>query len=239
MKIQYCSDYQEMSQLCSDSLISDLRENDERLICVATGNSPEGVYKNLVKGYVLEPQIYKGLSLVKLDEWGGIPMTELSSCESFIKKKILHPLSITADRYISFNSNPSNPEQECKRVQEELDKKGPIDICILGLGKNGHLGFNEPAKALNPYCHVAKLSKDSLEHQMTEYMKAKPSYGLTLGMADILQSRKIILLIAGSGKEKAISEFLSKKITPHLPASFLWLHPNVECYIDMDEVSGI
>uniref|UniRef100_UPI0035937362 6-phosphogluconolactonase n=1 Tax=Pricia sp. TaxID=2268138 RepID=UPI0035937362 len=109
---------------------------------------------------------------------------------------------------------------------------GPIDICILGLGKNGHIGFNEPAKTLTPFCHVAKLSEKSLQHSMANTMKPKPAYGLTLGMADILRSKKIILLLTGSDKQDIIFKLLSKEITTQLPASFLWLHHDVSCFID-------
>ncbi|KKN21123.1 hypothetical protein LCGC14_0928550, partial [marine sediment metagenome] len=80
-------------------------------------------------------------------------------------------LHISDKRYISFDSDSASPEQECDRVQQEIQKKGPIDICILGLGKNGHIGFNEPADFLTPNCHMAKLSEESLQHQMTNGMK--------------------------------------------------------------------
>ncbi|NNE76048.1 MAG: galactosamine-6-phosphate isomerase, partial [Pricia sp.] len=148
------------------------------------------------------------------------------------QQNIAIPLDISAHRYISFASNPLFPEKECERIQKELLQEGPVDICILGLGRNGHIGFNEPSEYLHPHCHVAKLSQESLQHQMADTMEIKPSYGLTLGMADILQSKKIVLLLTGSNKGKVISQFLSKQITTQLPASFLWLHPNVTCYID-------
>lgn len=225
-----------MSHLSCDSIISDLKENPKRLICAATGNSPLGLYKNFASIYKDEPEIFKELAIVKLDEWGGINSEELNSCETFILQKILGPLNISEDRYISFKSNPVSPEKECDRVQGQIQKKGTIDICILGLGQNGHIGFNEPAKVLTPNCHVAQLSQESLQHQMVNTMKNGPTYGLTLGMGDILQSKKIILLLTGSDKKSVIDKLLTKKITTYLPASFLWLHGNVECYIDLNAI---
>jgi len=105
-------------------------------------------------------------------------------------------------------------------------------LCILGIGKNGHLGFNEPAKYLNPYTHIAKLSAATLQHSMARRMSERPDCGLTLGMSEIMQSKKILLLISGKDKEATIDEFLTGKISTHLPASFLWLHPNVTCLFD-------
>ncbi len=236
MKIQYCSDYNAMSQLSCDSIVSDLRKRPKQLICMSTGNSPTGTYEKLASVFNKHPAFFNELIITKLDEWGGIDSIEPSSCESYIQEKILQPLAIPQNRYISFKSNPVSPQKECDRIQIEIQKKGPIDICILGLGQNGHIGFNEPASTLNPICHVAELTADSLNHQMINALNKKPSYGLTLGMADILQSKKIILLLTGAKKKEVIKKLLSKKITTNLPASFLWLHNKVECYIDANSV---
>lgn len=236
MKIYYCSTYEDMSQLCGDSIISDLKEKNGQFICAATGNSPKGTYAKLANTYQDDPGIFEKLRVIKLDEWGGISSNETTSCENFIQEKIIRPLKISGNRYISFERNPASPEKECERMHKEIQNNGPIDICILGLGKNGHIGFNEPANELTPFCHVARLSQESLQHQMVKTMKNLPAYGLTLGMADILQSKKIILLLTGSNKKSVIDKLLTKKITTHLPASFLWLHRNVECYIDLNTI---
>ena len=238
MKIKYCANYKEMSQLSCDSVITTLKKKPKPLICVATGNSPTGLYEELANYYVKEPEVFKELRIVKLDEWGGIDPNDANSCERYIRNNILRPLHISDDYFISFESNPDDPVEECRKIQQELDDNGPLDICVLGLGKNGHIGFNEPAKELNASCHVAKLSTNSLQHEMTITMKNKPRYGLTLGMADILKSKKIILLITGIGKEHLLKQLSTRKITTFLPASFLWLHSNVECYLDSESCNG-
>ena len=236
MKIQYCVDYNEMSQLSCDSIVSDLRKQPRQLICLSTGNSPTGTYERLTNLFKDHPKLFNELIITKLDEWGGIDSMEPSSCESYMQEKILQPLVIPQNRYISFKSNPVSPQKECDRIQIEIQQKGPIDICILGLGQNGHIGFNEPANSLTAHCHVAELTADSLNHQMINALNIKPTYGLTLGMADILQSKKIILLLTGSKKKEVIKKLLSKRISTNLPASFLWLHNQVECYIDANSV---
>lgn len=221
-----------MSQRAYESIISDLEEHPEQLVCAATGNSPTGTYEKLAYRFTKNPECFKGLMLLKLDEWGGIEKKEPSSCESYLQKKVVQPLQIPRDRYIAFDSNPVSPEKECQRIQRAIEQKGPIDLCILGIGQNGHVGFNEPASSLSPHCHVAKLTPESLNHQMIHALGKKPSYGLTLGMGDILQSKKIILFLTGANKKDVIQKFLSKKVTTSVPASFLWLHPNATCYID-------
>ena len=150
MKIHYSSNYDQMSQRAYDSIISDLKIQSRQSICIATGNSPEGTYNKLANIYKSHPDYFKEVSIVKLDEWGGLSANDTNSCEIYIRHKILQPLHISDDRFISFKSNTASPEKECERVQREIDAKGPIDICILGLGKNGHIGFNEPANSLSP-----------------------------------------------------------------------------------------
>ena len=236
MKIQYCSNYEEMSQSACDSIIRDLKISPNQLLCLATGNSPTGTYNKMVNICQEHPEYFKELSIVKLDEWGGLNDDDPVSCETYLRNKILLPLQIPDNQYISFQSDSKVPEEECERIQKEIDEKGPIDMCILGLGKNGHIGFNEPAESLSAGCHEGQLSETSMQHQMTNAMTNKPKYGLTLGMADILLSKKIIFLVTGANKEKIIEQLLTEKITTHLPASFLWLHPNVECYIDSESL---
>jgi galactosamine-6-phosphate isomerase len=232
MQITYCNDYLEMSKKAASLLLEEIGHTPDLLLCAATGSSPEGLYSALSALAGRDRTIFRQLRILKLDEWGGIPENHPVSCETFLQKKLLGPLGIPPERYISFASDPENREAECMRIHSRIIHEGPIDICILGLGKNGHLGLNEPAAELEPFCHVAVLTEESLRHSMVEAMESKPSYGLTLGMQEILSSRKIMMLVAGKEKKHMVERFLEGKISTNLPASFLWLHPDVECLVD-------
>ncbi|QHT68459.1 galactosamine-6-phosphate isomerase [Rhodocytophaga rosea] len=231
MNIIHCRDYEEMSGKAATLVIQEVERKKNLLLCAATGNSPTGFYAKLVEKSEKDKIFFDQLKVIKLDEWGGIPENHPSSCEYYLQTKLVEPLRIPPERYISFQSNPTDPAAECARIQAELDTQGPIDLCILGIGANGHIGFNEPALFLEPHCHIARLSGHSLTHTMVQSLNDKPTYGLTLGLQDIMRSRKIILLISGKNKEQIIQEFLSGKITTRLPASLLWLHPDVDCLI--------
>ena len=237
MKVIPCSDYDEMSQLAVQSVLSELKKNPDQLLCPASGNSAVGVFESLAQAFKENPQNFKELRILMLDEWYGLAPEDPNSCEAFLQKHIIQPLSISKERYFSFTSHASDPERECKRMADKLNQQGPIDICILGIGRNGHIGFNEPADSLTPYCHVAPLSEMSKNHAMIAEIESPPEFGLTLGMVDILQAKKIILLLTGDSKRNVIEELLSKKITTQLPASLLWLHPNVECYLDRQSIA--
>jgi galactosamine-6-phosphate isomerase len=234
MQITYCSSYGEMSHVAAALVREALKEKPNLLLCTATGSSPEGLYKELAATAGPRKELFSQMRILKLDEWGGIPENHPVTCEYFLRKKLLVPLEIPAERYISFASDPEDPVGECSRIRSNLKTEGPIDICILGLGANGHLALNEPAAKLEPFCHVAALTKESLQHPMIASLEQKPKYGLTLGMKEILDSRKIIMLVSGKGKKKIAEKFLEGKVSTELPASFLWQHPQVECLVDRE-----
>lgn len=237
MKIKYFDNEELMSEYSAKLIIEEITLKEKLLLCTASGNSPYMTYQILVKEYHRNPQLFNQVTLLKLDEWGGIPKEDPQTCESFLRTNLVEPLQIPASRYISFESNPVDPEKECDRISAELNSRGPIDICLLGLGLNGHIAFNEPDQFLRSHCHVARLSEKSFEHPMAKNMERTPTYGLTIGMKDILQSGKIIILVTGERKKEIITNFLSKRITTLLPASFLWLHSNVECLINKHAIN--
>ena len=232
MQIIYCKDYREMSRKAASLVLKDIKKKPELLLCTATGSSPEGLYRELVTTAKKEKELFKQLRILKLDEWGGIQENHPVSCEYFLREKLLTPLAIPREHYISFASDPEDPARECSRISSLVETQGPIDICILGLGANGHLALNEPAAQLEPQAHVASLTEESLHHPMIASLEQKPSYGLTLGMEEILSSRQIIMLVSGKGKKRIAEKFLEGTVSTELPASFLWQHPNVECLVD-------
>ncbi len=230
MHINFVKDTARMAVMASTLIADAIVKDPALLLCAATGSSPTETYKLLISQKANFDCTQ--LRVIKLDEWGGVSMSYPGTCEQYLQQHLIKPLNISPERYFAFESNSENPEDEVTRMQTIVATNGPIDICILGLGLNGHIAFNEPAELLEPNCHVATLSDKSMQHAMTSEMASKPSYGLTLGMADIMQSKLIIILVSGQNKKGIIAKFLSKKITTQVPASFLWLHKNVHCFID-------
>jgi len=225
---------EQMAQWASEEILEALRRKPGSLLCAATGASPTRTYELLISRQKQEPDIFASLKLLKLDEWGGLPMDHPETCEAYLRKNL--PLSIPPERYISFLST-AEPEQECARIASILAKSDPIDLCILGLGTNGHLALNEPADALQPFSHKADLAPSSLAHPMIRESHGLVKHGLTLGMAEILRSKKIILLVNGAHKAQPFKQLLSRQISTRFPASFLWLHPQVFCFCDEQAAS--
>jgi galactosamine-6-phosphate isomerase len=228
MQITRCNTVAELNELASDLLIYEIKQNTHSLICAATGNSPTGIYQKFVeKRYSV---IVENLVFIKLDEWYGLGADDAGSCEKYLHKHLLEPLKIPAERYISFDGKTADPDKEFQRVNKYLAEHGPIDLCILGLGANGHIAFNEPADSLRPQPHLAVLSEASLAHKMITGSGTQLKHGMTLGMADILQSKKIILPVFGQSKRAIMERLMEGKVSSQLPASFLWLHPDVHCF---------
>ena len=232
MQIQTCKDYQEMSILAADQVQEELKLTPGLLFCAATGSSPEGLYEAWVVRHKTQPGLFDKMRIIKLDEWCGVPDNHSVTCEHFIRKRLLEPLAIPEDRYFGFPSDPMEPDDECQTIRTTVAKEGPIDLCILGLGQNGHLGFNEPGDFLEPFCHVAGLTEKSLEHEMIASLDIKPRFGISLGLQEILYSKKIILLVSGGGKKGILARLMKGQISTQLPASLLWTHGNVSCLID-------
>ena len=234
MQIITCNTFAELNELASAFIVNELQQDPGSMVCAATGNSPTGVYKKLVEKKASIPLDH--LTFIKLDEWYGLGVDDAGSCEYYLQQHLLRPLHIPAERYIAFDGKNADAEAECSKVNQYLDQHGPIDLCILGIGKNGHIAFNEPAGILQPRAHLGALSNTSLTHTMVQDTDVKLEHGLTLGMADILQSKKIILLANGTSKRKVMELLFEQKISTQFPASFLWLHADVHCfYCDNDD----
>ena len=223
-----------VSRYAADWIDHEITQRGDALVAAASGATPTRAYQLLAERYREQAQRFRRLRIVKLDEWGGLAMDDPASCESYLRKHLVDPLEISDERYLAFESNPVDPEVECRRVAWQLDEQGPIDICVLGLGVNGHVGFNEPGGALNPFPHVATLSPTTLGHPMLDDVQGKVACGLTLGMANILQARHVLLLVHGKHKRAALQELMTRKISTQFPASLLWLHANAICLCDRD-----
>lgn len=229
MHIQHFDSEKSLAAAASQIILQAIQKKPNLLLCSATGNTPTLTYQALVAQKSLFPA--DQLRIFKLDEWGGVPIDHPGTCESYMQQQLIRPLNISPDRYFSFQSKPADPQQECARIQQLLQQEGPIDLCVLGLGVNGHLAFNEPGAFLQPHCHIAQLTEDSLGHSMAKDMQEVKLYGLTLGMSDILAAREIVLLISGPSKVEITQRLLEAKISSQLPASFLHLHSNVKVFI--------
>lgn len=226
-RLVVAEDYEGMSREGAVVMGRALAGRPDLLLCTATGSSPTRAYELFVAECLRAEGVAARLRVLKLDEWGGLPEGNPSTCGAYLRRTLAGPLGFGTERFEGFCCEPRDPEAECRRVSGWLREHGPIDLCVLGLGLNGHLGFNEPGAALRPYAHVAELSETSLAHGMLAEGGVRPRYGMTIGMAEILGAREILVLVSGASKREAWRRLLEPRVDAGFPGSFLWLHPRV------------
>ncbi|MEO8352881.1 MAG: 6-phosphogluconolactonase, partial [Chthoniobacteraceae bacterium] len=143
-RIQIFPEQETASRHAAHLLVGWLDPIADPLLVAATGDSPTLAYDHLAEEAKVAPERFRGLRLLKLDEWGGLEMDDPATCESYLRHHLVKPLGLSPDRYMAFESNPRDPVDECKRIAAWVSDEGPIDVCVLGLGRNGHLAMNEP-----------------------------------------------------------------------------------------------
>ncbi|MCL2775603.1 MAG: galactosamine-6-phosphate isomerase [Oscillospiraceae bacterium] len=236
MRFTDTKNYDELSLTACNIMESTVIKKPNAIIAVATGSSPTGTYKAFINRIKSKRTDISQVRFVKLDEWLDLPNNHISTCENYIEENLLTPLNINRKNYIAFNSETTDPDTECKRINNWLALNGPIDLCVLGLGKNGHLGLNEPSKYFLPFCHTVTLKDETLKHPMLAKANTVVEKGITLGMTDILSSNEILFLVTGDGKNSAFSNFMSAEVTPECPCTALWLHQNATCVINKSDI---
>lgn len=237
LPVTVAADAEAMSRLAADRVVTALGEDPDLLLGAATGRTPTRTYELLADRAASEPQLFSRLRLLKLDEWGGLASDDPATCEAYLRRHLIAPLAIDPDRYLGWESRPADAGRECRRVAAWLAREGPVGLCLLGLGANGHLAFIEPADALVPGPHLAQLSDVSLAHPMLRQSRGKAGYGLTVGIGDVLRSRRILLLVSGSSKAAPLRRLVEGGITTRFPASFLKLHAHTTVLCDREAAS--
>jgi galactosamine-6-phosphate isomerase len=232
-------DHESLSRQAAERVAAALTAKPDLLLCAAGGSTPLLTYQLLAEKRGQSPNAFSELRVVKLDEWGGLPMEDPATCDTQLRRRLIHPLGLSDSRYLRFESNPEDPQAACKQIHLRIEREGPIDLCLLGLGTNGHVAMNEPADGLQPFAHVAQLTEATRAHSMLAETKTKPTFGFTLGMAEILASREILLLVSGDSKREQLQRLLSHEVSTQFPASFLWLHPNWTLLCDRAAAAGL
>lgn len=225
-----------MSNKGFDVIKTEIDRASDLLFCVASGGSPSGTYAQLVAHKQQQPSFGTQLRVVKLDEWGGLESGSTFTSEEDVQRKFVQPMQISPDRYWTLDPYTESPAQACVELEAVLHREGPLDICILGIGVNGHIALNEPGDALQLPVHVCELAGSTLNNGMIKSLKQPPTFGMTLGLRAIMQAKLILLFIAGSGKKEAFAALTQENVRTSFPASFLWLHPNVQVLVDRNAI---
>ena len=230
--------YECMSQDAANFVIDAIAKKPDLVLCLSVGDTPKRTYEILVERYLAGHFRTDALTVVKLDEWLNLPSMHLSTCEAYLINRVIEPLKISRTRFVSFDSDAHDHVEECCKVEAMLGYLGGIDLTVTGFGINGNLGKNQPSKESSFIgAHVEKLCDSTRKHPMLHSVDGV-TLGWTLGIANVMQSKAVVLLATGEHKRNPLRRLLTGTITPEFPASLLRKHPDCHLFCDWDAFSG-
>jgi glucosamine-6-phosphate deaminase len=238
MEVRILNHYEEISQAAAKVIIEQVKANPKSTLGLATGSSPIGLYNYLIKDHRENKTSYNQVTTFNLDEYYGIEKTHQQSYYKFMWDNLFCHIDIQAQNVHIPNGQVHNIEQECKSYNQKLEEAS-IDIQVLGIGSNGHIGFNEPGTPFDSSTHkVALDEKTRLDNaRFFQSIDEVPSYAISMGIKNILQANKIILIATGQKKAEAVKAMIDGPMDPTCPASALQMHEQVLVFVDQDAAS--
>jgi glucosamine-6-phosphate isomerase len=241
MDMKIFKDYETLSFAVSEEIIRVIKANPATVLCLATGQSPVLTYQLFVEKIIAENIDLSRTTFIGLDEWVGIPPEMEGSCQHFLQNRIFKPLQINSSQIHLFNALATDTGEECKRMDKVIEEKGGIDFMLVGVGLNGHIGFNEPGVSLSNHAHVIELDETTKTVGQKKYFD-KPvsiSKGITLGLQNFLDARYAIMIANGNKKAPVIKKAMDDDISTKFPATIMRMHKNSIMMVDEEAASLI
>ena len=241
MKIYMTEDYQTMSRKAANILSAQIILKPNSVLGLATGSTPIGMYKQLVIWYEKGDLDFAQIKTVNLDEYVGLEPTHEQSYRYFMQNNLFDHVNINPANTNVPDGLVADPQAECDWYNQVIRKLGGIDIQVLGMGHNGHIGFNEPGHAFELETHVVDLSERTIQANARFFASADevPRQAMTMGIKSIMMAKKILMLVSGEDKAEAVWKAFAGPVTPQVPASILQLHPYVTLVGDKAALSKL
>lgn len=240
MRVIICDNYEQMSKEAAKIIAAQVFMKPDCVLGLATGSTPVGAYKELIEMYKKSEIDFKDVTTFNLDEYYPIKRSNDQSYYYFMHDNLFNHINVPEEKIHVLNGEVADPEKECKDYDKHIEEHGGIDLQLLGIGRNGHIAFNEPDTDLVSGTHVTALTEDTIDANARFFADIKdvPTKSLTMGMASIMRSRKILILINGKGKSAALKKLLSGEISTVCPATMLNMHNDVIVICDKEAYEG-
>ncbi len=234
MEIIVTKDYEEMSDKAAEIVIAAIKASPELVLGLATGSTPEGLYERLVTAHKEDGLDFSHMTTFNLDEYVGLGPDHEQSYRFFMDTHLFDHINISKERTHVPDGLAADPVQYCKLYEEMIQDADGIDIQVLGIGRDGHLGFNEPGTSLSSRTQLVALAPETIEDNSRFFDSEDevPHFALTMGVQSILEARKCLLLASGEGKAEALKGCVEGPITSMLTASALQVHPDAIVIVD-------
>jgi glucosamine-6-phosphate isomerase len=238
MELKIVPDYEALSQTLAGEVLTYMEASSEKLICLPSGDTPLGAFQVIARVLAQKDHTQLNFTLVGLDEWAGMDKDDEGSCQFYMNKYLYKPGSIPSENIIEFDAKQSDLDLECQKMDAFLQKHGPLDLVVLGIGMNGHLGLNEPGTSFSTYSHIVQLA-DKTKEVAQKYFSKEVSLeqGITLGIKHFLEAKRLILIASGKHKASIIKQVVNSEVTENIPATMIKLHPNSLLLLDEDAAS--
>ena len=234
MQIYRAKDYEDMSKKAANIIASQVVLKPDCVLGLATGSTPIGAYKNLVEKYEQGDLDFSQVTTVNLDEYKGLPRENDQSYYYFMHDNLFDHVNVKPENTHLPDGTKEDANEECARYEELIRSLGGQDLQLLGLGHNGHIGFNEPSDSFAQVTHCVDLTQSTIDANKRFFASEAdvPRQAYTMGIGTILQAKKILLVASGADKAEAVKNTLFGPITPYVPASILQIHPDVTIVAD-------
>jgi glucosamine-6-phosphate deaminase len=230
MRLVILEDYAAMSAKAAEIVAELVRKKPEAVLCLATGSTPLGFYKELVRAEVS----FANVTTFNLDEYRGLSREHDQSYYHFMWEHLFRHIDIDLEKTNIPNGMAADPEAECARYEAAIKEAGGLDIALLGLGHNGHIGFNEPGTPWDARTRRVQLAPATIAANSRFFGSAEevPTEAMTMGIGTILEAKQILLLVSGEAKGQILKQVLEGALTTDVPGSVLRTHPNVIALVD-------
>ena len=241
MRILVCKNYEEMSKKAAQMILSQVTLNPNSVLGLATGSTPVGMYNELDNMYKNNLIDFSDVVTFNLDEYYQLPISNNQSYHYFMHEHLFNHINIKKENINIPNGMVDDVESECKRYDNLIKNSGGIDIQVLGIGHNAHIGFNEPSMSFEVGTNLVDLKKSTIEANARFFEKIEdvPKKAITMGIGSIFKAKKIMLLACGEGKAEAIYNTVYGKVTPEVPSSILQFHDDVILILDKEAASKL
>ncbi|MCI9147522.1 MAG: glucosamine-6-phosphate deaminase [Hungatella sp.] len=229
MRVYQVKDYDAMSRKAANVISAQVIMKPDCVLGLATGSSPIGTYKQLIEWCDKGDLDFSEVKSVNLDEYKGLPRDNDQSYYYFMYNNLFKHININLDNTNVPNGMEPDAEKECLRYEGIITDLGGVDLQLLGLGRNGHIGFNEPDDTFGNITHCVNLTESTIDANKRFFASADdvPKQAYTMGIGTIMKAKKILLIVSGEDKADALAKAVYGPVTPQLPASVLQLHSDV------------
>lgn len=229
MRIYKAKDYKDMSRKAANIISAQIIMKPNCVLGLATGSSPIGTYKQLIDWYSKGDLDFSEVKTINLDEYRGLSPDNKNSYHYFMNENLFNHVNISKENVNIPNGEAEDDKEECNRYNKVISNLGGIDLQLLGLGHNGHIGFNEPDENFEKETHCVPLTDSTIiaNSRLFDNIEEVPRYAYTMGIKTIMQAKKILVIVSGEDKSEVVKKAFFGSVTPRVPASILQMHNDV------------